>query len=116
MKAGDEVYWLWHTFAEITFPKDKLAVAIEDDRVTLTSPEGRVLHLKVDANVDFLLRKGMSLPMENSPTRFDQLQGGMISNMLSIVFKTTEEPVLFRVTAWEDGYDYTPDELKSIDL
>ena len=113
MKSGDEIFWLWHTFAEISFPKDPIAVAIEDNTVILTAPNGRKLHLQVDATVDFVLRKGMSLPMDKSPSRFDQLQGGMISNMLSIYFKTTDEPLIFRVTAWEEGSDYQPGELKS---
>ena len=116
MKAGDEIFWQWHTFAEITFPKDPIAVAIEDNTVVLTAPNGRKLHIQVDSTVDFVLRKGMSLPMDTSPSRFDQLQGGIISNLLSVYFKTTDEPLIFRVTAWEEGSDYTPGELKSYEL
>lgn len=110
-KSGDKFYWLWHTFAHIAFPKDVKAVEVKDNRVVLTAPDGRKVNLQIDVNVDFVLRKGMSLPMETSPAPFDQLQGGIISNMLTVYFESTDKPVIVRVYAWEDGFDFTPGEL-----
>lgn len=112
MKSGDDIYWHWHTFAKISF-SDPRAVEIKDNYAILTAPNGSKLHLQFDANIDFVLRKGMSLPKETSPAPFDQLQGNIISNMITVYFKTGNEPILFRVTAWEEGKNYIPEALNS---
>lgn len=106
-RSGDEVYWFWHTFAHIGF-SDPMAVEIADNTVILTADGGRRLHVQIDANVPYVLRKGMSIPLESSPSPFDQLQGGMISNLLTVYFKTGDEPIILRATAWEEGKSYTP--------
>ena len=114
MNAGDEIYWFWHTFARIGF-SDPRAVEIADAMATLTAPDGKRLQLQFDANVPFVLRRGMSVPLESSPAPFDQLQGGIISNLLTVYFKTGSQPVILRVSAWEDGRDYVPGELKAFE-
>lgn len=114
VKPGDKVYWFWHTFAHIGFT-DPMAVEIADNTVILTAPEGQKLHIQIDANVKFVLRKGMSIPLETSPNPFDQLQGGMISNLLTVYFETGTENIILRATAWEEGKDYKPDELKTME-
>lgn len=106
-KSGDEVYWFWHTFAHIGF-SDPMAVEIADNTVILTAEGGRRLHVQIDMNVPYVLRKGMSIPLESSPSPFDQLQGGMISNLLTVYFKTGDKPITLRATAWEEGKSYTP--------
>lgn len=110
-RSGDKVYWFWHTFAHISFT-DPMAVEIADNTVVLTAPEGQKLHIQIDANVPYVLRKGMSIPLETSPSPFDQLQGGMISNLLTVHFETGTEPIIVRAVAWEEGKEYTPGELK----
>lgn len=112
LNNGDKVYWFWHTFADIGL-SDPRAVEMEDNTVILTADGGRRLHIQIDANIPFVLRKGMSLPLETSPAPFDQLQGGIISNLLTVYFETGRELILLRATAWEEGKDYMPGELKS---
>ena len=87
---------------------DPMAVEIADNTVILTAEGGRRLHVQIDMNVPYVLRKGMSIPLESSPSPFDQLQGGMISNLLTVYFKTGDEPITLRATAWEEGKSYTP--------
>ena len=110
-KSGDAVYWFWHTFAQIDF-KDIRAVETEDNTVILTAPKGQKLHIQFDANIPFVLRKGVSIPMETSPSPFDQLQNGIISNLLTAHFITGDEPILFRSVAWAEGEDFTPEKLR----
>ncbi len=110
MKAGDEVYWFWHTFAQIRF-SDPRAVEINDNTATLTAPDGQRLSIRVDANVPFVLRRGMSVPLETSPAPFDQLQGGIISNLLTIYFKTEDTPIILRVCAKAENNGYEPGDL-----
>ena len=111
-KSGDKVYWFWHTFAHIGF-SDPMAVETEDNTVILTADGNRKLHIQIDANVPFVLRKGMSIPLETSPSPFDQLQGGMISNLLTVFFETGDKPIILRAAAWEEGREYKPAELKA---
>lgn len=105
-RSGDKVYWFWHTFAEINFCDPK-AVEVSDNTVILTAPDGQRLHIQFDANIPFVLRKGMSIPLETSPSPFDQLQRGIISNLLTAHFVTGDEPILFRAMAWAEGEEHT---------
>ena len=92
-----------------------MAVEIADNTVIMTSPDGRKLHLQIDCNVPYVLRKGMSIPMETSPNPFDQLQGGMISNLLTVYLETGTEPIIIRAVAWEEGKEHYPGELKPME-
>ena len=111
LKSGDRIYWFWHTFAEIFF-RDPLAVEVTDENTVILEAEGKRLHVQFDATVPFTMRKGMSLPLDTSPAPFDQLQGGMIRQLLTVVFETTQEPLIFRATAWEEGKEYIPEDRK----
>ncbi len=115
MHSGDKVYWFWHTFADIGLT-DPRAVEMADNTVILTAPGDRKLHIQFDANIPFVLRKGMSLPLETSPAPFDQLQGGIISNLLTVYFETGDQPILLRATAWEEGRDYITESLKPYEV
>ena len=113
-KAGDEVYWFWHTFAHISF-KDPMAVEIDDNIVIMTASDGQRLRVQIDCNVPYVLRKGVSIPLETSPNPFDQLQGGMISNLLTVYFKTTNSDIIVRATAWEEGKEHIPGKLQKFE-
>ena len=102
MKAGDKIYWFWHTHAKIAFP-DPRAVEMKGENHIVMTAGDRKVHLQVDCTVPFILRKGVSLPLETSPAPFDQLQtDGIITKLLTVIFETTEETIRFKVTAWEE--------------
>ena len=102
MQAGDKIYWFWHTKAKIVFP-DPRAVEMKGENHIVLVADDRKLHMEVDCTVPFILRKGVSLPLETSPAPFDQLQtDGIITKLLTVIFETTEETIHFKVTAWEE--------------
>lgn len=102
MRGGDKIYWFWHTPAKIEFD-DPIAVEVVGmNHVLLTKDEVR-LHLVFSCNVPFRMRKGISIPLETSPTRFDQLQTpGIICQLLTLVFETTEETIHLSAKAWKE--------------
>lgn len=113
LKSGDRIYWFWHTYAKIFF-RDPLSVMVTGENTVIMVGDGKKLHIQFDATVPFTMRKGMSLPLETSPAPFDQLQGGIIRQLLTIIFETAEETILFRATAWEEGREYIPQNLEKM--
>ena len=102
MKAGDKIYWFWHTKAKISLP-DLKAVEMKNEKHIVLTAGDRKVHLELECNIPYTLRKGVSLPLETSPAPFDQLQTeGIITKLLTVIFETGEETIHFKVTAREE--------------
>ena len=102
--GNDEYYWFWHTVAEIDIA--------EDGKSVLLTNSNRTVRVYFDANVDFCIEKGLSLPLPTSPVVEGQL-GNLKSTINKITVRFTsqaETPITFRATAVPEGCSFVPSE------
>lgn len=99
-RAGDEYYWFWHTDAKITLDSaDKSHVMLEKN--------GKTLDLYFDANVEYTVSKGESVPLPTSPKgEGEQLKTYGTVEKITVRFTSGTEKIKLRVTAVPGGAEY----------
>lgn len=101
--GNDEYYWFWHTIADININEDGKSVKLVNG--------SRAVDLYFDSNVEFVIEKGLSLPLPTSPVVEGQLGNLKTTiNKITVRFKSEAGvPITFRATAVPSGCSIVPD-------